>query len=728
MALDEKKLSRAVHKKFMESISNASTTNTEFESTEFSEFKEQYLDKKLSLYEKACAFSHKTLNVELKPKKKQELEEHIKWAHLNITPEGSEGFAFILFIGIIFATILLSFLFFGILSNQLEQIPILTLMSVMIGGMAYIASREIPNSVAKKWRMKTSNQMIMGTFYIVTYMRHTSNLENAIKFASDHVDFPLSHDLKKILWDVEMQKFHTIEESIENYLLKWKNTVPEFVDSMHIIISSLHEGDEVRRLGFLEKALSNVLDQTYEKMLHFAHDLSNPLTALNMLGVVLPILTMVILPVVVGLIPEFRWYYLFIVYNVLLFILVYYFGNSLLSKRPSGYSDSKVKVNKDILRTDKVINLGFKKFTITNKQNSLIIFGILFLIGISPIIIYFLTKLDSGATLFDIQFTSWFYDTLGFDFLREKLGEVIKFLDYKTIKRSGVDVTMGPYGTISTILSFFIPLATGVSIGIYYLRKTKKQIAFRKQAKDLEEEFVNSLYQLGNRLGDGLPTEIAIEKVGSALETTKTGLFFKKISANINRLGMDLRDAIFDPKYGAIIEYPSAIIKSSMEVLVEASRKGPNVAAQAMNDVSTYMKQMHKVNERLKDLLGETMSSMSAQIKFLAPVISAVVVGITSMIVSILGQISSETSELGDMQAFFSEGIPTYYIQIVIGLYMVQISFLLSKIVVGLQEGDDEITEKYTVGKNMIYTSIIYTVVAMATVIFFMAMTGGIYG
>ena len=59
--------------------------------------------------------------------------------------------------------------------------------------------------MASTWRMKASNQMVQSIFYIVTYMRHTSNLERAIEFAANHLEAPLSLDFRKILWDVETE-------------------------------------------------------------------------------------------------------------------------------------------------------------------------------------------------------------------------------------------------------------------------------------------------------------------------------------------------------------------------------------------------------------------------------------------------------------------------------------------------------------------------------------------
>ena len=58
-----------------------------------------------------------------------------------------------------------------------------------------------------------------------------------------------------------------------------------------------------------------------------------------------------------------------------------------------------------------------------------------------------------------------------------------------------------------------------------------------------------------------------------------------------------------------------------MKVLIEGVKKGPRVAAQALMNISRYVKEIHKVNERLRDLMAEIISSMKSQIKFLTPAI-----------------------------------------------------------------------------------------------------------
>ena len=56
------------------------------------EFKKQFMPRSLSLYEQACQLSAKILPLQPSKKDRVELEESIRTAHLDITPEGAMGF------------------------------------------------------------------------------------------------------------------------------------------------------------------------------------------------------------------------------------------------------------------------------------------------------------------------------------------------------------------------------------------------------------------------------------------------------------------------------------------------------------------------------------------------------------------------------------------------------------------------------------------------------------
>jgi hypothetical protein len=574
--------------------------------------------------------------------------------------------------------------------------------------------QQMPKYIANSWRMQASNQMVLCIFYIVTYMRHTSNIERAIQFAADHLSGPLALDLKKVLWDVETGKYDNVKDSLDMYLETWKETNFEFVEAFHLVESSLYEGSESRRISLLEKALDVILEETYEKMMHYAQNLKGPITTLHMLGIILPILGLVILPLVVSFMAEVAWYHIAMLYNIILPVAVYIMGKTILISRPTGYGEIDISETNPELKKYKniIIPVGKSEIILSPLILSVFIGVMLLFIASLPLLMHFIGLPDIGFG--DQDSTT----ACGFKYC---------ILDYRT-DSSGVE--RGPFSLIATILSFLVPLAVGVGIGLYYKLRSQNVIKIREDSKKLEQEFASGLFQLGNRLGDGIPAEIAFGKVAIVMEGTVTGEFFRKVSDNITQMGMSIDTALFNPKSGVVYQYTSKMIESSMKVLTVSAKKGPQIAAQAIINVSSYIKEMHRVDERLKDLLAEVISSMKSQISFMTPVIAGIVVGITSMISNILGKLGpmleAQQMDAGGLGSagqlptdFFGLGIPSYFFQAIVGVYVVQITLILTILANGIENGADELNEKYLIGKNMLYSTLLYVGISLVVTIIF---------
>jgi len=665
--------------------------NSEF-SREYDVFRREEMSKNSGRYESLASFAGKIVRTKPNEKIVKELQESLEISHLKLTVNDVSSFA-------VFYSLLvgLFFLILGVVAYLFDFVGL-----ALFFGFAFLISlliigplTKIPINLATRWRVRAGNQIVLCVLYIVIYMRHTSNLENAIKFASDHIGGPISLDLRKVFWDVEVGKYSTIKESLDHYLRLWRANNLAFVNSIHLIESSLYEPSEERRLTLLDKSLQVILDGVYSDMLRYAHDLKNPITMLHMLGVILPILGLVIFPLMGAFLGGFiKWYHLFLLYNILLPLLVYSIGMNILSKRPSGYSENLI---------------GFEKVK-GPKFLSFFIFFILFLIGISPFIVY---TLGVGSDPMFLGLPFFDFDEIG--------GRVY-----------------GPYGAGALLLSLFVPLSFGVGLGFYFSRKTKNLMKLSRETKDLESEFSASLFQLGTRIGDGIPTESAFKDVAQTMEGTPTGGLFWRINNNLTKLGMSLRDSIFDREKGAIADYPSTLVESSMEVLVESSKKGPNVASQSLISISNYVNSVKSVGERLKDLLSEIISSMKSQIGFMAPVIAGIVVGIGSMIVGVISQLGTLLeqaaqggTELGGNLANLTDlfnkvdTVPPYFFQVIVGLYVVQVVYILTVLANGVEFGVDKLNEQNSLGKNLLRSSLLYVIISLVVVLIFnrLAMT-----
>ncbi len=700
-------------------IPEGSVDTDKISSREYDEFRKDLLPRRLSLYEKGCGLAERVLKMPVSEKNLPAMEEAIKTCHLDVTPTGVNSFSYLFPLAFIVAASVVSFILF---QDMFFIIFFALIGLIMIGPLG-----KLPFTLSTQWRMKASNQMVLCIFYMVTYMRHTSNFELAVRFAADHIGPPLSLDLRKVIWDVETEQFSNISDSMDSYLKRWQGFNDEFIESVHLIESSLYETSEDRRVGSLDKSLTVMLEGTYEKMLHYAQNLKSPLTIMNMLGIVLPILGLVILPLVLSFMEGVEWFHVMALYNIGFPAAVFFLGKKILSTRPAGYGDTDIsEYNPEMKKQKKVlIGKGNLQIGINPLYFSLIVLVIFLIIGYTPLILHFLNP------------------GLEFDYCTTSRGDGIKYggdiegnekkglclLDYREITKEdspNYGQVVGPFGLGSSLFSILVVLGIGLCIGIFFKLTSGKVMEIRNRSKQLEQEFASALFTLGNRLGDGLPAEIAFSKVADSMPNSVSGKFFKTVSNNITRLGLGVEQAVFNVQYGALKDFPSSLVESSMKVLVESAKKGPQVAASALINISNYIKEMHKVDERLKDLLSDTISSLKAQINFMTPAIAGIVIGITSMVTFIMGQLTDRLAEqtssdvaIGGVFDLFGYGVPTFYFQIVVGVYVIQLIYIISVLVNGIENGADKLGEQASIGKNEIKAVSMYCFIAGVVILLF---------
>jgi len=688
------------------SMSNTSNVNV---SSEFQKFKSDMLPQ-FSRYEKWCNNIGGSLKLKLSEKDRKIIQKEIDSAHLETKPENVVSLAMLSFILTLFAGILLSaaiyLLTFGE-AQKLSPILLIFFLCFLAAGFLFYYFYTMPSRLANQWRLRAGSQMVPCILYTVVYMKHTSNLERAINFASQHLEPPLALDLKKVFWDVETGKYSTIKESLDVYLDGWRATNSEFVESFNLIESSLFEPSESRRLQILERSLQVILDGVYDKMMKYSHSVKAPLTNLYMLGIVLPTLALALIPLASALMNgAIKWYHIFIIFNLLVPFLVFYMTNNIMQKRPGGYGESSILELNPLYAKYKSHKPYWKAAAIAVP---LLILGLLpFIFQYTPIPSWIGLKSDYA-----------FYE-IGLTFLGDA-----KIFDFINVNGT----TVGPMGLFALILSMFIPLSVVLFYSISYKLKTQEIIKSRDYSKMLESEFNNSLFQLGNRIGDGTPAELAFARVAESSQGLVTADFFRAVNSNIQSLGMPLDKAIFDTKRGAIINYPSNLISTSMHILIESVRKGLQVAAASLMSIADYIRNINKINDRLRDLLAEVTSDMKSNMTFLAPILAGFVVGLSSMITLILTKLKSLTDVTGASGSnlgiadkitdlFGVENlIPPYFLQICVGIYIIEIIFILTKTLVTVDSGPDELKSTYETGKNLLSGGLLYFIVALVALI-----------
>jgi len=299
-------------------------------SKEYVEFAQEFANRKKGLYEKVCNVSEKVLPVSGGSEYEKKVQEVINFCHLNMKPKGA--FALTLLSTILLPVILVAIA----LIFSLFSVPYFVLIAVFTFSIFYYLY-SYPFSLAIAYRIRASSEMVLTVLYMSIAMKVIPNIEYAVKFAGSNLTGPLARDLKKIIWDVYVGNYNSVMEALDPFIEKWKRESDEFTEAITLIKSAFIESME-RREKILDEAMSTMLIRTKERMKRYSQDLRTPITVLNALGILLPLIGLVFFPLMSIFLPDvFRPIFLVIGYDILLPITVYWLMKSSLQRRPATF-------------------------------------------------------------------------------------------------------------------------------------------------------------------------------------------------------------------------------------------------------------------------------------------------------------------------------------------------------------------------------------------------------
>ncbi|MEF8874096.1 MAG: hypothetical protein V5A88_05440, partial [Candidatus Thermoplasmatota archaeon] len=228
---------------------------------------------------------------------KDEFKSSIKFAQIDAEPFEVRYFSYL--VGILVFLASLGAFFYILFFTGIPFIFKLTILmpAIILPIVAAGVVMNLPSYMAKRRRAKSIGRMPEAINYMIMAMSLTPNLSRAIEYAADSVEEPLSSELRKIIWDVEMRKYSKIEDSLMAFADEWGKWSPEFRRSLYTIRNAAHKESQKDINRSLEKANDIAVQGTENKMRSFAEALTVPAMALFSLGSILPLLLAALLPV-----------------------------------------------------------------------------------------------------------------------------------------------------------------------------------------------------------------------------------------------------------------------------------------------------------------------------------------------------------------------------------------------------------------------------------------------
>ncbi|MFH1779654.1 MAG: hypothetical protein ABH803_00720 [Candidatus Micrarchaeota archaeon] len=569
-----------------------------------------------------------------------------------------------------------------------------------------------PKNAANKEKLKALYYVPEIINYLTISLQLTPNLEKSVEFAATHGRGKIADELKKIVWDLQIGRYYSVEEALDELAYKWGSFNDDFKQSIMLIRSSVLEADTARRETLLNKAVTQVLEGSREKMDDYARKLHQPAVYLYYFGILLPLLLAIILPIGGALtdLPLNKPDYLFVGYVVLLPLLVYVYGKNIISSRPPTYTPPEIpadhpKVKKttglQVIAVLSFFLLLFVGFQTDQGVTQALINGVQS--AVDPNYDAFTNKLIITGTLGQIE-------------SYQNLSEEIPKLPHITWFYDELGLFIGQF----TVFGFLI--GTAVSLSLFLRGKYAERKKVQDEIRAMEREFKDALYLLASRLGENKPFEEALRSSVQFLPNSPVAqTIFKRILENITTLGMTIDAAIFDRNYGAIKDIPSRTIHSGLQFVVDSVELGVNVSSKALISLALQLRNNEKIDESLRKMLEDVTVVLNMMALFVAPIVLGVVGAMQKLIVSSLGSVSSDgAASSPGLEGFgFSslttvstgQGVEPVLFSLIMGIYVLEAVALLTFFNAQIEETSNELHTYMRIANALPIAAILFSLV-----------------
>lgn len=604
----------------------------------------------------------------------QEYKDAIVFTGFDVEPFETALFSYVgalaaLFMALFFDMVLFQFTTFE--SNILIMLAIFTV-AVPVIVLMYLS--EYVKIHAKMMRVQSLGDIPEVLSYIVMSMKLVPNMEHAVLFAAKNSTRPLARDLKKMMWNLQIRVYSSMDDAVVDFANLWGKDSEYFKRSLHLIKSSTSEPDDAQRIITLNRALDIVLDGTKVLMDGFAAKLKMPTYVLYSIFILIPLALVALLPAVAVVGLRFSILTLVIVYDIILPLLTFIFAEYILTQRPATFTPQPIP--------------------------------------------------DTHPGLVNIK-------------MKRRLALIVALVVGIVISISGYLIVYfgNPYGIISTgtlegILPPVILILLGIvaAIAIYLNAAYAPYKKIRDNIRKMEHEFADALFILGRRISEGRSAEEAFAHTAITMKGSTIGEAFERISTNLISMRATILSAIFDEEFGAFKDIYSDRIRSTMLLFAESVHKSHDAAGVAIIKLADHLKELQEVELNIKRSLYDMTSTMRSTAAIFAPLIGGVTIALSEVIQKVLQDVAHGVSHIapnmipGPAQIGpenLDQSIPPDLFMLAIGIYLMLITIILTRFSGTIEYGGDKPQLLYDIGQMLPVSMIVFTVSAIVSRLMF---------
>jgi len=488
-------------------------------------------------------------------------------------------------------------------------------------------------------------------------LKQNPNLESALAFVAKYGEGEIAADMKKLLWRVWAGKIPSTLDALPKLADKWGRWSEGFQRAMYLIISSFHERNPKSKAGSLDRAVESVLNDILMKMREYTLALHIPTLILFSFGIIMPLMIIALFPLLgfFGIPMGLESITLFLFASLL---GVYIYSNGILSKRPVTFILPEIETD---------VPKGYIKIG-NSVQPALPFCAAVALILSGPSLFYLLSLSKA------IQLHGMFASAINF------------------------------VNTMPVIWGL------GGAMILYFWGSNWFKTAERQRIKQIDAQLPDALYYIRNVLSEGRPMEEALDFAGHMMGNTPLAKQLRDASNLIKRRHITTEAALVGRE--SPFEKKSKLLQSTLFMLTASLRGGIRSAAQTCHIMHNYMRRINKIEKSLQNMLSRNLSMMRLTAMVFAPLVGAVITVLFALIVKGMASATAQTSVLGfsTMSAMATPSIPTPVLQLILGLYVLGLNFVLIRYVTTIENGSDSVKMGMDLSTSLTASLLIFTI------------------
>lgn len=521
-------------------------------------------------------------------------------------------------------------------------------------------------------------QMVDAVSYMAMSMRLTPSMHQAVLFAARNVGDPLAARLRRVIVDVELRKFESLEDAFMDLARTYDPGNEEFQQALRSLRTAELGGtiDGVERA--LDRATSTVFEGSRRRVKEFADGLQRPVFVLFSLGVVLPLMVGSMLPLMSATGVGGSLWAAILLMDVIFPILFVLTARRILARRPLIRRAVPVREDGDG-RTRRLVI-------------ALVVGGALVALGV------FCTQIAADATSAQAELDAALADgtIVGMDPVHRAELEA-RASSAEGDPLTALASTLGP-----------LPVLWGVAaaVAIYYLPALRGPRMRRKEVESVEDSLPDALFQIGSRIADGMPLEPAIQRTARSMDGEPIAALLRKVLAHMTLKRTSPTEALFG-RGGALVGFPSENVSASLKTIVQMVRKDVSGAGRAIVAVSDHMRDLRRVDREVASQLRPVTEMMRSTATLFAPII----LGITSALYLVVARLAPSLPTSSG--AAVAAPIPSGVFILVLGVFVLAMVAATMHFTSRLASGDDPIEGRYQTAKALPLAVAVFSIASM---------------